>query len=193
MGQRTQILVLKTIHLKNGTKAHKNELYHAQWGLGRTMFMALMAGLWKNCYAAISSSLKDFKEPDDYAHHPFSYQTIDHPSVININEEFDDGMEHPEISEERMDKFLSGLDNNDGYMIVYHDIYETESLRAKEDFRVIMKQSKTFKSGDKLISMTPEKYMKQFPEYCTPDFIKAWKSFVQYKDIDTTLNKKAVF
>lgn len=179
MGQRTQILVLKTIHFKNGTKAHKNELYHAQWGLGRTMFIALMAGLWKNCYAAISSSF-----------HPFSYQTIDHPSVININEEFDDGMEYSELSEERMDKFLSGLDNNDGYMIVYHDIYETEALRAKEDLRVVMKQSKTFKYGDKLISMTPEKYMKQFPEYCTPDFIKAWKSFVQYKDIDTTLNKK---
>lgn len=50
MGQITQILVVKTIHFKDGTKQHKNELYQSHWGHGRTMFMALMSALWKHSH-----------------------------------------------------------------------------------------------------------------------------------------------
>lgn len=34
MGQITQILVVKTIHLKDGTKQHKNELYQCIVDMG---------------------------------------------------------------------------------------------------------------------------------------------------------------
>ena len=51
------MLVLKTIHFKDGTKKHKNELYHFQWGFGRTMFMALMSAF---------NNVSSFKVGPDY-------------------------------------------------------------------------------------------------------------------------------
>lgn len=179
MGQITQILVVKTIHFKDGTKQHKNELYQCHWGHGRTMFMALMAALWKHSELVVSRCLKDIKQDYNNAH-PFSYHTIDHPSASK--EELDDGMSDVELSEEQIDNFLLQLFNHSGYMIFYYDIYETNNLYANRKYRLTMKQ-KT-EQNDKLVKLSPVEYMNQYSN-CTPDFIEAWKAFTQYWEIET--------
>lgn len=170
MGQITQILVVKTVHFKDGIKQHKNELYQCHGGHGRTMFMALMV---------VSRCLKDIKRDYNNAH-PFSYCTIDHPSASK--EELDDEMVGVELSEEQIDKFLLNLPNHSGYMIFYHDIYETDELYASEKYRLTMKQ-KT-EQNDKLVKLNPVEYMDQYSN-CTPDFISAWKAFAKYWKIQT--------
>ena len=188
MGQRTQMLVLKTIHFKDGTKKHKNELYHFQWGFGRTMFMALMSALWKHSSPVISDFLNnmqaDFKQT-----HPFLYNTIDHPSGFNIDNEFDDGMISSELSEADIDQFLVKLDNNDGYMIFHHDIYEADEpneLYADTKYRVTMKQHVTFDEFDGYLTKeTPEQYMEQYSDFCDEEFVSAWQAFAKYWEIQT--------
>lgn len=185
MGQRTQMLVLKTIHFKDGTKKHKNELYNFQWGFGRTMFMALMAALWKHSHPTIARYLSNMNA-DFEQNHPFSYHTIDHPSGSNIDNKFDEGMIDSELSEEEIDKFLVKLDNNDGYMIFHHDIYETDELYADTKYRVTMKQHVTFGEFDGyLMKQTPEQYMAQYSDFCDEDFVSAWQSFAKYWEIQT--------
>lgn len=179
MGQITQILVVKTIHFKDGTKQHKNELYESHWGHGRTMFMALMSALWKHSQPVISDYLKDMTKDYDSTH-PFSYRTIDHPSVYD--EALDDGMVNTELSEEQIDNFLLQLWNHSGYMIFYYDTYETDDLYASRKYRLTMKQ-KT-EQNDKLVKLNPVEYMDQYLN-CTPDFIEAWKAFVEYWEIQT--------
>lgn len=181
MGQRTQMLVLKTIHFKDGTKKHKNELYHFQWGYGRTMFMALMAALWKYSHPTISRYLSNMNAE----HHPFSYRTIDHPSGFNIDNEFDDGMIDSELSEAEIDKFLVKLDNNDGYMIFHHDIYETDELYADTKYRVTMKQYVEFGELEHFVTKTPERYMEQYSDLSNEEFVTAWKTFAKYWEIQT--------
>mgnify|MGYP000924078718 CR=1 FL=1 len=182
MGQRTQMLVLKTIHFKDGTKKHKNELYNFQWGFGRTMFMALMTALWKYSHPNISRYLNNMNTEN----HPFSYRTIDHPSGFNIDNEFDEGMIDSELSETEIDQFLVKLDNNDGYMIFHHDIYETDELYADTKYRVTMKQHVTFGEFDGyLMKQTPEQYMAQYSDFCDEDFVSAWKTFAQYWEVQT--------
>ena len=178
MGQRTQMLVLKTINFKDGTKKHKNELYHFQWSFGRTMFMALMSALWKHSHSTISRYLNNMNAEN----HPFSYHTIDHPSGSNIDNKFDEGMIDSELSEEEIDKFLVKLDNNDGYMIFHHDIYETDELYADTKYRVTMKQ---YVELEQFVTKTPEQYMAQYTDFCDEDFVSAWQSFAKYWEIQT--------
>ena len=175
------MLVLKTIHFKDGTKKHKNELYHFQWGFGRTMFMALMAALWKHSHPTISRYLNNMNAEN----HPFSYHTIDHPSGFNIDNEFNDGMIDSELSEEEIDKFLVKLDNNDGYMIFHHNIYETDELYADTKYRVTMKQYVEFGELEHFVTKTPEQYMAQYTDFCDEDFVSAWQSFAKYWEIQT--------
>lgn len=177
MGQITQILIVKTIHFKDGTKQYKNELYQCHWGHGRTMFMALMASLWKHSAPIISDCLKNMKI-DLNNSHPFSYNTIDHPSASK--EELNDCMMNTELSEEKIDKFLLDLSNDSGYMIFHHDIYETDKLYANEKYHLTMKQE----TKDKLVKINPIEYMDQH-SICTSDFIKAWKAFAEYWKIET--------
>lgn len=184
MGQRTQMLVLKTIHFKDGTKQHKNELYHFQWGFGRTMFMALMSALWKHSEPVISRFLKDADLINNPSH-PFAYHTIDHPSSDIIDRDFDSGMIDMELSDQVIDVFLNSLANNDGYMVFYHDVYETDNLYAKQQYRLVMKQR--LDENGVLVSLTPEEYMEQYSTYCTPDFIDAWTAFARYHEINTTI------
>lgn len=179
MGQITQILVVKTIHFKDGTKQHKNELYESHWGHGRTMFMTLMSALWKHSQPVISDYLKDMTKDYDSTH-PFSYRTIDHPSVYD--EALDDGMVDTELSEEQIDNFLLQLWNHSGYMIFYYDTYETDDLYANRKYRLTMKQQT--EQNDKLVKLSPVEYMNQYSN-CTPDFIEAWKAFAQYWQIKT--------
>lgn len=179
MGQITQILVVKTVHFKDGIKQHKNELYQCHWGHGRTMFMALMAALWKRSELVVSRCLKDIKRDYNNAH-PFSYCTIDHPSASK--EKLDDGMVGVELSEEQIDKFLLNLPNHSGYMIFYYDTYETDDLYASRKYRLTMKQ-KT-EQNDKLVKLSPVEYMNQYSN-CTPNFIEAWKAFAKYWQIQT--------
>lgn len=112
--------------------------------------------------------------------HPFSYHTIDHPSLSN--EELDDGMSDVELSEEQIDNFLLQLWNHSGYMIFYYDSYETDDLYANRKYRLTMKQQT--EQNDKLVKLSPVEHMNQYSN-CTPDFIEAWKSFAQYWEIKT--------
>lgn len=154
-------------------------MYQCHWGHGRTMFMALMAALWKRSELVVSDCLKDIKRDYNNAH-PFSYCTIDHPSASK--EELDDSMIDSELSEEELDKFLLNLPNDSGYMIFYHDIYETDELYANEQYRLTMKQKTD--QEDKLVKIVPIEYMDQYST-CTSNFIETWQSFAKYWEIKT--------